>query len=124
MTQTPIMSSLAKQQPHIQMWLEDASGEGFGCGRIGLLRLIHELGSLSRAAKQLGMSYRAAWGKIKKAEDILNVVLVESAGAKRDGYRLTASGHELIHLFEMWSQDVTCYAMKRAQEIFICERKG
>lgn len=60
---------------HVQLWLEGEDGEGFGRGRVELLQLVDELGSLSKAAKQLGMSYRGAWGKIKKAERIAGETL-------------------------------------------------
>ena len=43
---------------HVQLWLEGEDGEGFGRGRVELLQLVDELGSLSKAAKQLGMSCR------------------------------------------------------------------
>lgn len=37
---------------HVQLWLEGEDGEGFGRGRVELLQLVDELGSLSKAAKQ------------------------------------------------------------------------
>ena len=103
---------------HVQLWLEGEDGEGFGRGRVELLQLVDELGSLSKAAKQLGMSYRGAWGKIKKAERIAGETLVDASGTKRDGYSLTPAGRELVQRFQQWYSDVESFANKRAAALF------
>ena len=103
---------------HVQLWLEGEDGEGFGRGRVELLQLVDELGSLSKAAKQLGMSYRGAWGKIKKAERIAGETLVDASGTKRDGYSLTPAGRELVQRFQQWYADVESFANKRAEALF------
>lgn len=113
-----------KKSVHLQLWLEDGQGEGFGRGRVQLLRLIEERGSLSKAAKELGMSYRGAWGKLKKAERIAGVALVEASGTKRDGYSLTAEGRELVERFQQWYADVERYAEERARELFAPDKRG
>ena len=106
-----------KRGVHLQLWLEGENGEGFGRGRVELLKLVEELGSLS-AAKQLGMSYRGAWGKLKKAERIVGASLVEAAGTKREGYVLTPEGKELVRRFQQWYEDVESFANKRAAALF------
>ena len=107
-----------KRGVHLQLWLEDENGEGFGRGRVELLKLVEELGSLSKAAKQLGMSYRGAWGKLKKAEHIVGAALVEASGTKREGYVLTPEGKELVRRFQQWYEDVESFANKRAAALF------
>ena len=107
-----------KRGVHLQLWLEGENGEGFGRGRVELLKLVEELGSLSKAAKQLGMSYRGAWGKHKKAERIVGASLVEAAGTKREGYVLTPEGKELVRRFQQWYEDVESFANKRAAALF------
>ncbi len=107
-----------KRGVHLQLWLEGENGEGFGRGRVELLKLVEELGSLSKAAKQLGMSYRGAWGKLKKAERIVGASLVEAAGTKREGYVLTPEGKELVRRFQQWYEDVESFANKRAAALF------
>ena len=126
-----------KKGVHLQLWLEDERGEGFGRGRVQLLRLIEERGSLSKAelwrkgsissrqaAEELGMSYRGAWGKLKKAERIAGVALVEASGTKRDGYSLTPEGRELVERFQQWYADVERYAEERARELFALDQEG
>ena len=100
---------------HVQAWLEGEDGAGFGLGRIELLQLVDELGSLSKAAKQLGMSYRGAWGKIKKAERIVGETLVDASGTKREGSTLTPAGHELVRRFRQWYAEVEGFAAQRAE---------
>lgn len=111
----PLPEAAGRLHVNIQLWLEDGEGEGFGSGRVRLLGLIHELGSLNKAAKLLGMSYRGAWGKIRKAERIFGAQLVEAAESKRDGCRLTPAGLELLTTFQAVYADVQAYALERAK---------
>ena len=103
---------------HLQLWLENTEGEGFGNGRIQLLELVGELGSLSKAAKKMNMSYRGAWGKIKKAEQIVGTPLLETSETRRDGCTLTEEGKELIRCFHLWHSEVRDFADRRARELF------
>ncbi|MEE4112227.1 MAG: ModE family transcriptional regulator, partial [Desulfobacteraceae bacterium] len=49
-----------------KLWIEDAQGNVvFGLGRYRILDAIDRLGSLQAAAKDLRMSYRAVWCRIK-----------------------------------------------------------
>jgi molybdate transport system regulatory protein len=69
-----------------------------GPGKIALLESVAENGSISAAARQLGMSYRRAWVLI----DEMNRALVQPAvntaagGAHGGGTALTAVGQELV----------------------------
>lgn len=73
-----------------------------GAGRAELLRKIRETGSLSTAAKSMGMSYRHAWGVIHHMEDIVGEKLVESKrGGKRFGESvLTKTAEHLLGEFD------------------------
>lgn len=104
--------------PMLQLWLSDAEDHGFGHGRMRLFQLIDELGSLSKAARSLGMSYRAAWGKIKEMEHATGTALVCSQGSKREGYSLTPEGRALLLAFARWFDDVQSYATAQAQIYF------
>ena len=102
----------------LHLWIETAEGLCFGLGRAMLLAKIDEHGSLKRAAEDLNMSYRAAWGKIKKSEEILKVKLVAQKGGKNEGYQLTDSGRALMESYFVWFQEVEREALKRAKELF------
>jgi len=43
------------------------------------------LQKLKAAAEELGMSYRAAWGKLKASEEALGMALVEKVGGNKTG---------------------------------------
>ena len=58
-----------------KIWLEK-DGAIFGDGLCDLLSSISGLGSIACAARELGMSYRAAWGKIRVAEKKWGIPLV------------------------------------------------
>lgn len=101
----------------VHLWLEREGGMFFGLGRVQLLELVDRLGSLNRAAKAVGMSYRAAWGRIKASEERLGAqLLAESSG--RRGYELTPLARTLMAEFNAWHRDVENYALQRAQALF------
>ena len=102
----------------LHIWLETGSGTFFGAGRAQLLARVDRLGSLKKAAASMGMSYRAAWGKIHQSEKELGVKLLSSAGNRRDGLRLTRFARVLVERFETWFAIVEQEAVHQAGEIF------
>ena len=94
--------TMLQQSPfHIRskIWIEDQTGDVvFGLGRLRILDAIDRLGSIHGAAKELKMSYRAIWGRIKATEERLNrPLLVRSIGGRRGGgSQLTPYALELL----------------------------
>ena len=113
-------TEMKRHQPAIRLhiWLETGEGVVCGAGRAILLQKIEEYGSIRKAAEELGMSYRAAWGKIRKTEKILGVRLIAQNGSKREGHHLTASGRMLKEQYLQWFEEVEKEALKRAKRIF------
>ncbi len=75
-----------------KVWIVDEHGKVvFGSGRMRILELVERYGSMHAAAKELKMSYRAVWGKIKATEDRLGQALVRRKpdGARKGGSELT-----------------------------------
>lgn len=107
----------AVQSPvlRVHLWLETEQGMFFGLGRVQLLLLVDQLGSLNQAAKAVGMSYRAAWGRIKKSEELLGEALLAKASGRK-GYELTPLARELMRDFMAWHDEVETYALRRAKE--------
>ncbi len=70
-----------------KVWIEDDAGNVvFGLGRLRILDAIDRLGSIQGAAKELKMSYRAIWGRIKATEERLNQpLLIRSVGGGKGG---------------------------------------
>lgn len=73
-----------------------------GEGRKELLELIDEKGTISEAAKKMDMSYRHAWGIIRKMENAVESKLVESkrGGQRERGTVLTPAANSLISDYE------------------------
>ncbi len=90
-----------------KVWLE-LDGEIFGEGLFELLQLIHQTGSISAAAREMNMSYRAAWGKIKAAEENWQIKLVETqvGGSQGGGAVLTATAINLLSRYQKFINQV------------------
>ena len=86
-------------RPRFKLWFVGEDGEHvFGLGTMRLFVEIDRLGSVSAAARELGMSYRYALERITVAEKRLGRPLVERTrgGKKGGGAKLTAFGYELL----------------------------
>lgn len=97
----------------IHLWLETGQGMLLGLGRAELLLRIQEFGSLNKAAKAMGMSYRAAWGRLKATENQVGEPLVEQ-GQGRKGFVLSPLGLRLAQEFNAWHAEVEAFALERA----------
>ena len=76
---------------HLRITLSDTFY--IGPGRADLLELIAETGSISAAAKRMGMSYKRAWGLVQALNDGFGALLVETArGGSEQGASLTECG--------------------------------
>ncbi len=85
-----------------KVWIEDNEGTViFGLGRLKILDAIDRCGSLNAAAKELKMSYRGLWGKIKATEEGLGKTLLKkkAGGASGGGSELTPIARNLINEF-------------------------
>ncbi len=69
-----------------------------GPGRMDLLEAVAETGSISAAARRMGMSYRRAWVLIDHMNQHAAKPLVEKAGGGRrgGGTRLTDAGRAIL----------------------------
>jgi len=96
-----------------KVWLEDRHGRIiFGLGRMRILYAIEKCGSLNAAAKDLKMSYRAVWGKIKVTEEALGKpLLVKSQGGSAGGgSSLTPYAHTLMERYLALSRIIDAQA--------------
>ncbi len=84
-----------------RLWV-DKAGRGFlGHGRVALLAAIAETGSISAAARSMGMSYKAAWQAVDTMNNLADCPLVErsTGGRHGGGTRLTEEGRRIIAMF-------------------------
>ncbi|MEK9710706.1 MAG: LysR family transcriptional regulator [Alphaproteobacteria bacterium] len=78
------------------------ANETIGIGKIKLLQLVGETGSISAAARQMGMNYRRAWFLIDSMQSGFAdpLLLTERGGKARGGASLTPLATELINRYE------------------------
>jgi len=102
-----------------KLWFSRDGHMVFGEGLARLLRGIEEHGSLSGAAKEEGISYRHAWGDIRRAEERLGFTLITSApgGAEGGGSTLTDKGRLLLEGYEELRRKVIKNSDKIFQEL-------
>ncbi|MEE9558664.1 MAG: LysR family transcriptional regulator [Candidatus Brocadiales bacterium] len=109
-----------KMEPRFKVWIEKEDEVVFAEGRKMLLEAVDELGSLNAAAKKLGMSYRAAWGKIKATEARLGKKLLESSAGGRGGggARLTRDAREMLKRYNRYKTRVKNCVEREYRAIF------
>lgn len=86
-----------------RIWMEFDGKHFFGPGRAQLLREIERHGSISAASRELGVSYRAAWGWLRTMSKILGEPLVSTSRGGSAGGRatLTDRGRELLEDYQL-----------------------
>lgn len=85
-----------------RIWIQKENKSFLGNGRIELLKLIESEGSISKAAKKMRMSYKAAWDNLNQIKDLSGETLIQSSngGIGGGGTSLTCEGQKAIAVFE------------------------
>ena len=83
------------------IWLHKLDRKYLGSDRVSLLEKIDEVGSITQAAKAVGLSYKSAWEHVNVVNNLADKPLVErlSGGRGGGGTFLTAHGKEVIRKF-------------------------
>jgi molybdate transport system regulatory protein len=89
-----------------RFWLTLDGRNFLGRGRVELLLRIRETGSISKAAKAMKMSYKAAWDAVDAMNAAWQSPLVESGPA---GSRLTDDAERLIAAFRQAESQHTAF---------------
>lgn len=123
-----ILSESSKPRPAFKVWLETEEGYVFGPGIYRILGKVEETGTLKEAAESLGMSYRFAWGLVKKAERKLGEPLLKAHKGGRSGgggAKITDLGQQFLEEYskiDQWlkalSGDPPLYARRNLVNIF------
>ncbi len=109
--------------PNFKLWVYSKQDDGvFGDGKVRLLEAVDAHGSLREAATALKISYRKAWGDLKKAEGCLRVKLVEKSrgGAGGGQTALTPDGKRIVDAYTRFRQKADA-SVARAFEDFLKE---
>jgi molybdate transport system regulatory protein len=90
-----------KKFPRAALKIDFGTEVRLGPGKVRLLELIAETGSISEAARQMEMSYRRAWLLIDEVNGIFGKPVVETAtgGAGGGGAKITPLGEAVIVAF-------------------------
>jgi molybdate transport system regulatory protein len=81
-----------------KFWIENKGEVVLGGGKAALLQAVDRLGSIQRAADEFGMSYRHAWGAIRKIEKRAGFKIVDTklGGKEGGGAQLTQKGKDFV----------------------------
>jgi molybdate transport system regulatory protein len=85
-----------------RLWLETDDGRFLGIGRLELLEQIAALGSISKAAQAMGMSYKRAWDLVSSmnAQAATPLVATQTGGSRGGGAAVTEAGQGAIIAFK------------------------
>jgi len=103
-----------------KIWIEVDGEPVFGRGRRFLLEAIDSHGSINRAAQEVDISFRKAWGYIKAMEERLGVQLVErqTGGKNGGGALLTDEARDMLKKYEALEKGIQELVDKRFKAIF------
>lgn len=85
-----------------RFWLTKDTQSFLGAGRVELLKKIEKTGSINAAAKEMKMSYKAAWQRINGMNALADEPLIQRkvGGSGGGGTTLTPYAYELIKTYE------------------------
>ena len=84
------------------LWVSAGGEHSAGHNRFALLHAISKHGSITQAAKMVGMSYKAAWDAVDVMNGLASAPLVERcAGGRGGGSRLTSLGEQLVERYRL-----------------------
>jgi len=91
----------------LDLRLKGAGGRAFGPGRAELLERIDRLGSISAAAREMGMSYRHAWLLLEYTNRAFGVRVVDTiqGGSRGGGAVLTTPGRRILRIYGRMLRD-------------------
>jgi molybdate transport system regulatory protein len=96
------MQKTKSKEFRFRLWVDIDGEKFFGPGRAELLSLIEETGSISSAAKSMGMSYKKAWAMIDEmnAKAQTPYVVAQKGGQKGGGTALTPAGKDVVKSYQ------------------------
>jgi molybdate transport system regulatory protein len=105
--------------PAVRFRVDFGREAAIGPGKIALLEAIRDRGSLSRAAREVGMSYRRAWLLVDSLRQTFRepVTLASSGGKHGGGMRVTRFGNTLIRNYRELEREFATLAKRRLDPI-------
>lgn len=112
--------------PHVRLRIDLGPACAIGPGKVALLEAIGETGSISGAARSLGMSYRRAWLLIEEVNASFDEPATRSSigGSGGGGVELTEFGRRLIAVYRDFEQKVDAVAARQFRDLAASARSG
>jgi len=94
--------------------IDFANGTALGPGKVRLLELVAETGSIRKAAARMKMSYRRAWLLLKALDDMFGAPLIATATGGREGggASLSPLGHAVVERYRRVEQKASDLATR------------
>lgn len=104
---------------HAFLWIETPMGKFLGKGRVELMEKIIEHGSISKAAKEMGMTYKKAWALINSmnSQSAEPLVRTQTGGGGGGGAVVTEKGQQAILLFKGLRQRLDAFIQDENQRL-------
>ena len=101
-----------------KFWIENKGEVVLGGGKTALLLAVGRFGSIQRAADEFGMSYRHAWGAIRRIEKRAGFKIVDTrlGGKEGGGARLTPKGRLFVDRVDSLLSDLHNVMEKRFKQ--------
>lgn len=101
------------------VWISRGENNFLGHGRVYLLEMIKEHGSITLAAKSMEMSYKHAWDLVDSMNNQAGEPLVEkvTGGKGGGGTKLTEAGERAIKVYWELQNDLTEFLRKEEQKL-------
>lgn len=99
-----------------KIWLEEHGVTVFEPSLDKCFKKLEEGNSLNSAVKELNLSYRMVWGKIKNAEERLGVKLVEITPGEKN-MRLTKNAKTSLKIFDQLEKEITPILQKAGRKM-------
>jgi len=115
---TKVYSGRVSMEIKAKFWIENRGEVVVGGGKTALLLAVDRFGSIQRAADEFGMSYRHAWGAIKKIEKRAGFKIVDTklGGKEGGGARLTQKGKAFVDRVNSLLSDLNRMVEKRFKQ--------
>ena len=103
----------------VKFWVECRGEALLGSGRGGLLAAVADHGSISAAARALGLSYATAWHRVDSMNRAAGIPLVarQTGGKGGGGAQLTPAGEDALEAFHLLERRVDEFRASAAVEL-------
>ena len=103
-----------------RLWVVGADEHNYlGVGKVRLMELIDEMGSISQAARNLGMSYKRAWSLVEEINQVgRSPYVAKGVGGAGGGHaELTEAGRHAVQQYRKLEQELAEFLVARSAAI-------